>query len=150
MSEENNEGLESANLSVEQQSDDTPGRRKLTAIRTEWSGPLPPPQILQRYEEIVPGAADRILKMTEKQMNHRIDLEKTVIKGDSKRSYLGLIAGFIVAISAIGGAIYLAANGHGLAGGVIGGSATVGLASVFVYGSNARRAERKQKDQKVR
>ena len=66
--------------------------------------------------------------MTEKQMNHRIDLEKTVIEGDAKKSYLGLIAGFIVAISAIGGAIYLAANGHGLVGGVIGGSATVGLA----------------------
>ena len=94
MSEENNEGLESANLSVEQQSDDTPGQRKLTAIRTEWSGPLPPPQILQRYEEIVPGAADRILKMTEKQMNHRIDLEKTVIEGDAKRSYPGSLHGY--------------------------------------------------------
>lgn len=33
---------------------------------TEISGPIPPPQILQQYNNTVPGAAERILTMAEK------------------------------------------------------------------------------------
>lgn len=36
------------------------------AIRSEFSGPMPPPSILSGYEKILPGAADRILSMAEK------------------------------------------------------------------------------------
>jgi uncharacterized membrane protein len=30
------------------------------------SGPLPPPAIIAQYDEIVPGAAERIIQMAEK------------------------------------------------------------------------------------
>jgi len=60
-----------------------------------WAGPLPPPQAIQKYEEIIPGAANRILEMTEKQQAHRFDMERKVIAGDSTRSLLGMIFGFI-------------------------------------------------------
>lgn len=30
-----------------------------------WVGPLPPPNALEAYEKILPGAADRILAMAE-------------------------------------------------------------------------------------
>ena len=37
------------------------------AIRSEFSGPLPHPEILAKYEDILPGAATRILEMAEEQ-----------------------------------------------------------------------------------
>ena len=38
------------------------------------TGPLPPPEQLAQYEQIIPGAADRILRMTENNSDHRIEL----------------------------------------------------------------------------
>ncbi len=39
--------------------------QKITVTETHF-GPIPHPQILARYDEILPGAAERILKMAKK------------------------------------------------------------------------------------
>lgn len=93
---------------------------------------------------LVPGAADRILKIAEAQTAHRIDMESTVIRGDSKRSYLGLLAGFVLSTMVIAGGIYLIAVGHDWAGVGLVGLNLTGLAAVFVYGSRAREAQRRR------
>ena len=98
---------------------------------------------------IVPGAADRILQLTETQTAHRIAMERTVIRGDSRRSYLGLCAGFTLSAMVIGGGIYLIATGHDWAGSGLVGLNLTGLAAVFVYGSRARQAERERKMERM-
>ena len=45
-----------------------------------WKGPLPPPEIMGGFEKVVPGAADRILAMTEKQGDHRREMEKILAR----------------------------------------------------------------------
>lgn len=45
------------------------------AVKSSFSGPLPHPEIMKGYEEVVPGAAQRILDMAEKRMDHRMNLE---------------------------------------------------------------------------
>ena len=102
------------------------------------SGPLPPPGMLQEYETIMLAAANRIFEMAERQSEHRIQLEKAVVNGDSRRSYLGMIAAFILSALVIGGGIYLVATGHDWAGASLIGMNLVGLAGIFVYGSRAR------------
>src|SRR5690242_17849317 len=42
-------------------------------------GPLPDPEALARYGEIIPDGANRIMKMAEEQAKHRIQLESSVI-----------------------------------------------------------------------
>ncbi len=81
-------------------------------IEAVWNGPLPPPNVLRGYEEVVPGAANRIMEMTEKEQAHSRDMTRTIIVGDSRRAYLGLIAGFVISVLGIGGGIYLIATGH--------------------------------------
>lgn len=44
-------------------------RRKL--ISESWKAPLPPPAALREYEDICPGAADRVLRMAERQIDLR-------------------------------------------------------------------------------
>ena len=114
-----------------------------------WTGPLPPPAALAQYESILPGAADRIISMSERQMDHRIQLEQKVVGGDSTRSNLGLAAAFIVAVIALLGSIYVIDQGYTWAGVAIFGIDIVGLASVFVHGTRARRAERERKAERV-
>ena len=63
------------------------------------------------------------------------------MNGDSRMSFLGLVAGFILSTMVIGGGIYLIASGHDVAGVFLIGINLVGLATVFVYGSSNRRHE---------
>lgn len=110
-------------------------------------GPLPKPSDLHEYDVVVPGAAERIIKMAEEQAKHRQDLERSVIQSDIRDGRTGLFLGFIIGIVAILGGAYCIAQGHSIAGGILGGSAVPGLTAVFVYGSRQRTKERATKQQ---
>lgn len=64
--------------------------RQVTETHVSYSGPLPPANEFQKYDEVLNGAADRLLAMAENQARHRQDLEKAVIYGNQKKSFLGL------------------------------------------------------------
>ena len=68
--------------------------REVSVRSISWSGPLPSPADLQLFEEIVPGAADRLLTLTEKQSEHRMVLERSVVSENLEQSKLGLWLGF--------------------------------------------------------
>ena len=103
------------NRPAERQADSVASQDKqtqMTVSATEvWAGPIPPPEALQKYEDLVPGAANRILEMAEGQTAHRIQIEKTVVRGDSWRSFLGLIFGFIVSMTGSSAAFILSTMG---------------------------------------
>lgn len=111
---------------------------------SRFTGPLPPPEQLKGYEEVLPGAADRIIKMAEDQAHHRQQIETMVVKSNSRDSIFGIICAFVLGLVLIGGGIYLALKGHSYGPWLsIGGFAT--LAGVFVYGTSSNRKERAQK-----
>jgi len=132
---------------VVQQSQDPPVKvaREVQVQPSSWSGPLPAPADLQRLEEIAPGAANRILTISEKQADHRIDMERTLVNHALKRGHWGLVAGFVLSAMVILGGIFLISGGHDWAGGILISMNLVGLASVFVYGSNSRRSHRQDR-----
>jgi uncharacterized membrane protein len=114
-------------------------RREIRAI--EFSGPLPHPKILEGYERVLPGSADRILSMAENEGEHRRTIEKTIVKTDIIRSYLGLGSGFIIALVGLGGSIYLAMNDKPVASGIMSAGTVTGLVAVFVVGEKPRKAQ---------
>jgi uncharacterized membrane protein len=73
---------------------------------SEYRGPIPPPEILYQYNEYLPGSADRILTMAEKQSIHRQELEKVAIKSGARDSLLGLIFGYLIGTTGILGSVY--------------------------------------------
>ena len=54
-----------------------------------WSGPLPPPAALESFNRIIPGGAERILAMAEKEQGHRVELEKSQLAGAIKEARRG-------------------------------------------------------------
>src|SRR5712691_11175858 len=68
-------------------------RAALIAQMEQWSGPLPPPAVLEKFNQVVPGSAARILKMAEKEQQHRVSYEReglTATTGEATRGqYLG-------------------------------------------------------------
>ena len=117
-------------------------QQRLTA---SFSGPLPPPEVLHQYDEIVSGLAARIVAQAERQTAHRISLESKVIDSDISRSRQGLVCGFIVSLACVVGGIIAVLMGHDWAGATIATGAVVALAGVFVYGTAMRRSERTEK-----
>lgn len=114
-----------------------------------FSGPLPPPTVLERYNQIVPGAAERIITMAENQSAHRIQLEKSVISSDIHNSKRGQLFGFIIAVLGITFSFILVIKGYQIVGTILGGATLISLVSVFVYGTTSRKNERKAKDEKM-
>lgn len=117
----------------------------VTQSTATWSGPLPPPAALKQYDDLVPGTAASMVRMSESQAEHRMEMEKTVIVGDSKRSYIGLFFAFILSVGIVSSGTYIAIFVHPWAGSSVIGTGVAGLAGVFVYGTNSRRRERERK-----
>lgn len=113
-----------------------------------FSGPLPPPETLKKFDEVTPGAAERIIKMAEGQFAHRTQLERKVIDSDIERSKWGQILGFVIAVVGLICSAVISIYGSGLVGAVIGVGTLASLVGVFIYGSKSRSDERKQKEEK--
>ena len=137
---------------------DASGQSSGVIVQASWRGPLPPPDILRRYDEVLPGTAGRILDMAESRHRYQLQYAKTaqeqegfalettrkVAAGDVMQGYLGVIFAFIIAMTGLAGGIYLSATGRWEPGLAIRLSSLAGLVGVFVYGTQARRAERRR------
>lgn len=121
--------------------------RQVLVQQQHFSGPLPLPQHLEKYDQIVPGAANRILIMAETQAKHRWDLEARVIKSDIMNSKLGLIFGLIIGLAGLWFGYELLQLGKIVEGSIFGGATLVALVSTFIYGSQQRRKERAERRQ---
>lgn len=115
-----------------------------------YSGPLPHPRILKGYEEIVPGAAERILTMAENQASHRQDIEKIAINSNVKDSRLGVIFAFIIGMTGTIGGIYAIVQGAVVSGTFITGASLASIVTSFIYGTRSERAERKEKSKEMK
>lgn len=110
-----------------------------------FQGPVPPPEVLAKYDEVVPGAGDRIFAMAERQAAHRQDLEKRVISSNMAAERLGTCLGFILAMTALVGGFYLIATGHSSVGIVSIISSLAIPAGAFAYGKYQQKQERVEK-----
>jgi uncharacterized membrane protein len=126
-------------------------QNRRTTVQTQamsFQGPIPPPELLREYNEIVPDGADRIVKMAEAQSAHRIELESIVVKGDDRRANWGLVTGFTIGIVIIVLSFILILFGHDVSGTILGSVDLIGLIGVFVYGRSVRMKELQRRDQK--
>ena len=106
----------------------------VTKTTTSFSGPLPPASELQAYENVVPGAGERIIAMAESYAAHDQALENksTDQEGaDRKRGqYLG--AGIVIAILLV--CMYALNPDKETFATVLGTGTIVALATVFALG----------------
>lgn len=124
-------------------------RKKAPAIRREevteeieahlYQGPIPAPQTLAAFNEIIPNGADRIMQMAEKEQAHEHDTQAKIIEtrdAASKREHteilVGQICAFILCASALGGGVYLMSINHMISGGLLSGAALAGVLKTLI------------------
>lgn len=93
---DNQEGAESNNSKLIQVS------------QTHFSGPLPPPTVFEHYEKVLPGAAERIMAMTENEQAHRHKCEGKLTTSLVSQHERGQRFALIIGVGAILLAAWLA------------------------------------------
>ena len=108
---------------------------------TVSAGPLPPPEILQGYEQACPGLAKRIIELTEIQGAHRRLMEERALEAQvegMRRQFqearLGQILAAAVALLALASGTFVAVHGQPWPGALLGVAGLTGIFSAFLAG----------------
>jgi uncharacterized membrane protein len=112
----------------------------LIVHRELMMGPLPPPDVLAKYNDIIPDGADRLLKLVEHQQEHRIRIEELVIASQQRQSQAGQILAFVIAIVGLAACCYMATHGAVTVAGIL---ATTLIASLVYAFINGRQTQKK-------
>lgn len=114
---------------------------KRISSSVSMTGPLPPPSILAGYEQVLSGAAERIVSMAEKEQDHRHSFDNKCQKTDSRDSLLGILCGFVLGVAAlVAGVIVImrVPNKVGaVTGSVLGISGIASIVATFISGTKA-------------
>jgi uncharacterized membrane protein len=81
-----------------------------------FRGPLPPPEMLQQYNSIVPGMAERLLQAFEDQASHRRAMDEKTLTLNFRLARVGQVSAFVIGVAALGSGTYLASIGHSVTG----------------------------------
>ena len=100
----------------------------------QFSGPIPPPSILSDYNEVVSGAAERILLMAEANSAHQINIETIALTEAVGATKRGQICGLIIGLSTFVTVMFAVWHGCQVTASIVGGTTVVGLVAVFVTG----------------
>ena len=114
--------------------------REIVLQAASFSGPLPPSPTFREYEDVLPGAADRILGMAERQAEHRQEWEKNALRSAQRDSMRVQWLGFSISLVALIAATYLAMNGHIVMPILLGGGGLSGLVANFINAVRRRQS----------
>lgn len=112
---------------------------EIMARKEEYSGPIPHPDHLEKYEKILSGSANRILGMAENQSTHRQNIENKLLEAEIKYKNKGQNFGFIISIICIVGGIVMLFFGKNLQGLITLIGAVSMLISAFLYGNKNKK-----------
>lgn len=97
----------------------------------QFSGPIPPPTILSDYNNIVPGAAERILRMAEDDASHQRNIERLAITSTKNEVRIGQFFGLIVSLAVLALAGFAVLHGQPWVATLLGGGTLVGIITAF-------------------
>lgn len=114
------------------------GQQALVAVETtlSHSGPIPSPEVIGGYEKVLAGSADRIIKMAEKEQDHRHRFQFRNQTHQATLTFMGQVFAFLMGISGIGGGIYLVKNDKSIAGFGVFFTSLASLVGLFFYNRN--------------
>lgn len=135
---ESNE-IEEISMEVAEVINELPKEKRQTLIRAlsvkkQYSGPLPDGESIKVYDAVIPNGGDRLMSTVEKQLNHRIEIEKIGVKRSFNQSSTGQWMGFVIAI--VFGIIAwdLAKAGFTVVASILGTLDLVALVAIFISG----------------
>lgn len=100
-------------------------------------GPLPSPEELRQFNEIIPHGAERIMRMAEKEQDGHLWGNKM----QEWRAMAGVASGFCVAVAAFAVSAYGFSVGATVEAAAVAGTTLVALVGVFIRGTSTQQAQ---------
>lgn len=97
-----------------------------------YSGPLPRPEDLAKYDQVVPGSAERIIAMAEREMAHRHEGDRRTQKGVITTTIISICFAFISVIILSGLTLFALIKGYEAAATSIAVGSIAAVAGVFI------------------
>jgi uncharacterized membrane protein len=120
-------------------------RSLVFTIHKTHIGPLPDIETLAGYSNLIPNGAERVMRMAEKQSEHRMKMEEKVITGQLSQSNTGQILAFLIGLAALGASAYCIVSGYEWAGAAVGVGGITGLVTAFIKGRSAQERDLSEK-----
>lgn len=141
----------SSSIPTQHRPDEASGKAVMVSkqLTVTHSGPIPPPSVLEAYNQCIPDGANRIMLMAEAQSAHRIKIEQAVIQSQQDQSVLGQRFAFILAVMALGLTGYLAAINQPWVAGTVSSTTIAGLVTAFLRSKAIQKADLAQKRESV-
>jgi uncharacterized membrane protein len=90
-----------------QPQDNSPSNGHVARVEShQWAGPLPPPAILDHFNQVAENGAERIFKQWETESDHRRKMERRDFGWSVAEGMLGKVFAFVFVIAALGLAAY--------------------------------------------
>jgi uncharacterized membrane protein len=115
-----------------------PPSQQQVARLQQWAGPLPHPEALERFDALVPGAANRIITMAENDAKHLQNMEVAHSNLQHSERRLGQVFAFFIAIAALSASAFLGYTGHEVTASIVGGTTVLGLVTAFIVGRSSK------------
>jgi uncharacterized membrane protein len=115
--------------------------RRITqiAVSEQFSGPMPHPKHFREYDTILPGSAERMLAMVEKNMDHNMQMDKEALRGELADRKLGMIVGAVLfGLLIVGAFASLFVTTNPVVPGLFLGASVVGGIVAFIKGRNGK------------
>ena len=90
--------------------------RRAFAVADIFLGPVSTQDAILRYEQLVPGACDRIMERATARLDRDGEAEIDLLKERAKQGYMGMAAGFILMLLFTGSALFLVYTDRSWAG----------------------------------
>lgn len=100
----------------------------------QYFGPLPRPDHFRQFNDVLPGAAERILSMAEQQSGHRHQMEHREQTLEYIYAGIGMLFAFVISISTIAGSVACIIRGANISGTLLGGIGVVTISSLMIKG----------------
>lgn len=101
-----------------------------------YRGPLPPADEFRKYNEVLPGAAERMMVASEQERAHRQAIERKVTAFDAWSTILSIVCGLVVALAGFGATAYMASLGESWPAVALGGGTLAAIVAVFLRGAS--------------
>lgn len=106
----------------------------VSLVEERFAGPIAHPRHLREYEDICPGAADRIIRMAESNLSHAQNIQTVAIKGDIADVSAGRIYGFSALLALILAALGATYLDHDVIAAAFLGAGAIGVIGQLIQG----------------
>ena len=69
-------------------------------VRARWQGPIPPPALIQQYDQVIENGAERIMRMAEQAQAAEIEMGRAWVAENRRGQWLGACVSMIALILA--------------------------------------------------